>query len=150
MGKKSGYGKFLAGALIGAGIGVLFAPTSGEESRKKLKKKAEELLQKAKEIDVEEVKENISKKVSEIEDSLKDLDKEKVVSLAKEQARHIKSKAEDLVDYAKEKGTPVLENAANAVKNTTVDVLKSTLNKLEKEENTKKSTKSTKSTKKDK
>ena len=34
MEKKSGFGKFLAGAAIGAGLGVLFAPKSGKETRK--------------------------------------------------------------------------------------------------------------------
>ena len=35
--KKSGMGKFLAGLGIGAGLGILFAPKSGEETRKELK-----------------------------------------------------------------------------------------------------------------
>ena len=37
--KKHGFGKFLAGVGIGAGLGLLFAPKSGDEMRKILKKK---------------------------------------------------------------------------------------------------------------
>ena len=37
--KKKGFGKFLAGALVGAGLGVLFAPKKGSETRKELKLK---------------------------------------------------------------------------------------------------------------
>ena len=37
--KKSGLGKFLVGAGIGAGLGILFAPKSGSETRKELKQK---------------------------------------------------------------------------------------------------------------
>jgi len=34
---KKGLGKFLAGAAIGAGLGVLLAPEKGEKTRKKSK-----------------------------------------------------------------------------------------------------------------
>ena len=51
--KKSGIGKFIAGAAVGAGLGILFAPKKGSETRKDLKNKLDELIGKAKEIDVE-------------------------------------------------------------------------------------------------
>ena len=59
MEKKNGFGKFLTGALIGAGIGMLFAPKSGKELRKELKEKYDELIRRAKDIDIDEVKEYI-------------------------------------------------------------------------------------------
>ena len=37
--KKGGFGKFVCGAAIGAGLGLLFAPKSGKETREDLKKK---------------------------------------------------------------------------------------------------------------
>ena len=39
--KKSGLGKLLAGVAIGTGLGILFAPKKGEETRKELKEKIE-------------------------------------------------------------------------------------------------------------
>ena len=57
--KKNNFGKFVAGAAVGAGLGLLFAPKTGKEMRKELKKKIDELIEKTKEIDVDEVKENI-------------------------------------------------------------------------------------------
>lgn len=39
MAKNKGLGKILLGMGIGAGLGVLLAPKSGDETRKELKKK---------------------------------------------------------------------------------------------------------------
>lgn len=131
MEKKSGFGKFLAGAAIGAGLGVLFAPKSGKETRKDLKEMFDELVRKAKDIDIDEVRENIENKVEEIKAELADLDKEKVLKIAKKKAQEIGKKANDLVEYAKEKGTPVLESLASSARDKAIDVTKEVLNRLE-------------------
>ena len=132
--KKKGLGKLFAGLVIGAGLGILFAPKKGSETRTELKQKMDELLSKAKEIDANEVKENIEVKIEEIKAELKDLDKEKALKIAKKQAKNIQEKAEDLVSYAVEKGTPVLEKTAEAVREKAIAVTKEVLNKLEREE----------------
>lgn len=141
MGKKSGFGKFVGGVLVGASLGVLFAPKKGSETRKELQDKACDLIDKAKDIDIQEVEKNVAKKVEEIKKELADLDKEKVMSLAKEQAEHIKSKCNDLVKYAIQYGTPIVTKTAEAARTKTVEILKDTLAKLEKTENTKKKNK---------
>lgn len=133
MSKKKGLGKFLLGAGIGAGLGVLFAPKKGSETRRELKKKMDELIEKAKGIDVSEVKENIEIKIAEIKEELSDLDKEKVLKIAKKKAKQIQDMAEELVEYAVEKGTPVLEKTADSVRQKAIEVTKEVLNKLEKE-----------------
>lgn len=132
--KKSGFGKFALGAAIGAGLGILFAPKKGSETRRELKEKMQEMINKAKEIDIDEVKENIETKIYEIKSELEDLDKEKVLKIAKKKAGQIKDMAEELVNYAVEKGTPVLEKAANAIREKAIDVTKEVLAKLEKED----------------
>lgn len=129
--KKSGLGKFVAGAAVGVGLGILFAPKKGSETRKELKEKFDELIAKAKEIDIEEVKENIENKIEEIKAELEDLDKEKVLKIAKNKAKAIEEKAEELVSYAIEKGTPVLEKAASSVREKAIEVTKQVLAKLE-------------------
>jgi len=136
MSKKSGsgLGKFALGAALGAGLGLLFAPRKGSETRRELKKKLDELIDKAKEVDAEDVKEMLEAKLEEIKDELEDLDKEKVLKIAKEKGNKIKKKSEELVNLAVEKGTPVLESAANEVREKAVLVVKEVLNKLEKNE----------------
>ena len=134
MEKKSGFGKFLAGAAIGAGLGILFAPKKGSETRQELKEKLDELANKVKGIDVEEVRESIEAKIEEIKEELKDLDKEKVLKIAKEKGAELKKKSEELVNLAVEKGTPVLQNAAEEVRQKTIVVVKEVLNKLENKE----------------
>ena len=130
MGKK-GMGKFVFGAALGAGLGMLFAPKKGSETREELKKKLDELLDQAKEIDVDELRSDFNARVDEIKLELKDLDKEKVLSIAKEKGAELKDKAQDLVDMAKEKGTPVLKKTAEDVLNNVIKVSKETLKKLE-------------------
>ena len=131
MSRKNGLGKFVLGAAIGAGIGLLFAPRSGKETRKILKDKMDDLVKKAKELDKEEVKTAIEAKINEIKEGIKNLDKETAVELAKKQGKKIRDKAEELALYVKEKGTPVMEKTADAVRSKAIDVTKEVLNKLE-------------------
>ncbi len=132
--KKSGIGKFIAGAAIGVSLGVLFAPKSGAETRKELKQKFDEMVKKVKEIDIDEVRESFLNKIEEIKQELADLDKEKVVSIAKDRAAAIKTKLDELAKEAKEKATPVIQNAVEDLRTKTITVLKDTVKKLEEPE----------------
>ena len=58
----------------------------------------------------------------------------RVVKIAKKKAKDIQNMAEELVEYAVEKGTPVLEKAAEAIREKAIDVTKEVLNRLEKTE----------------
>jgi hypothetical protein len=73
------------------------------------------------------------------------LDEDKVKEYVNEKIADLKADAEKLVDYAKEKGTPVLEKAAEELKDEAIKVTKETLNKLEesKKADTKKTNKKT-------
>lgn len=129
--RKGGISKFVLGGLAGLGLGILFAPKKGSDTRAELKEKFDDLVKKVKDIDAEDVKEQIETKIEELKMELEDLDKEKVISIAKEKAKQIQNKAEELVDYAIDKGTPVLEKAASSVREKAILVTKDVLKKLE-------------------
>ena len=115
MSKKSKAG-FLGGVLLGAGLGVLFAPKSGEETRKELASSLSNLWDKVRGMDANEIKDKLENKLKEVETGIKELDKEKVLSVAKEKAGVLKDKCEELVQMAKDAGTPVVESAALKLK----------------------------------
>ena len=127
----SGFGKFLVGVGLGAGIGMLFAPKSGEALRKDLKEKLDEFVSEVKKIDLEDVKNNFLEKLDDLKKEIEDLDKEKVLEIAKDKSEVVKQKSLELLDYAKEKGTPVLEKAADDIRKKAIYVTKEVLNKLE-------------------
>lgn len=131
---KKGFGKFLAGASIGAALALLFAPKKGSELRSDLKNKIDELVNKTKELDKEEVKKQIEERVEKLKEEIKELDKEKVLSIAKKKSKEIVKSANNLVEYAIDKGTPVLEKLTSEVRLKAIAVTKEVLEKLEKED----------------
>lgn len=135
--KRFGIGSLLAGVGLGVGLGVLFAPQSGEKTRKELKVKMDELVAYLKGLDYNEVKDNLIDKVENLKKELEDLDKEKVLEIAKAKAEDIKKKAEELYETAIEQGKPVVEKAAKDIRNKTVVVLKGMIEKLEEEDSKK-------------
>lgn len=130
MSKKGKLG-FLGGALVGVGLGFLFAPKSGEETRKELKVQLSNLWDKVRSMDADEIKDKLESKLNEIESGLKDLDKEKVLSVAKDKANALKDKTEELINMAKDAGKPVIEDAAKNLKKNLANITKDILNKLE-------------------
>ena len=132
---KKGTGKFIFGAALGAGLGLLFAPNKGDKTRKELKEKLSKLYADAKkqikEIDKDEVKADFDKKVDDIKSLLDDMDKEKALEIAKEKSKELAKKTEELVSYAVEKGTPVVQDTAKKIKKETIKAAKSIIKKLE-------------------
>ena len=128
---NKGFGKFLVGIGIGAAAGMLLAPESGDETRKKLKKKIDKLLKEIEDLDYNEAKDNLVKKVGDLEKEIEDLNKEKVVTLAKDKAEKVKKKADQIYKEAVKQGKPAIEKAAKEVKTQTATVLKTVADKLE-------------------
>ncbi len=132
MSKKSGLGKFALGAGLGAAIALLFAPKKGSDLRKDIKKKFDAFMDDVEDLTITDIKEEFTKKVDEIKKGIEELDKETVMKAAKKKGEELKKKATELVELAKEKGTPVLEGVAEDLKEKTVAVAKEVIEKLEK------------------
>ena len=65
MGKGTGFLSFIAGAVFGAVIALLYAPTSGEELRAQIRDEADVRLQKASE-DWTKALENVQQSIDEM------------------------------------------------------------------------------------
>ena len=116
MGKKS---NLVLGMGIGLSLGILFAPKKGSETRRDLKNKMLDLVSSAKELSVNDISKMVEDKINEIRKDLNDLDKEKVLKIAKKKSEDIKKKCQDLVDLAIE------------VRDSTINVMKEMIDKLE-------------------
>ena len=132
--KNNGWKKFLAGAAVGAGLGILFAPKKGSETRQELKCSFDAFMIKVKDLDKEEVKAELESRLYDLKDALEQLDQETVLKAAKKQAKKLQDMASEFASYAVEKGTPVLEEAANKVKEVCIDTANKVVEKLENKE----------------
>lgn len=128
---KKGLGKLVLGAGLGASIALLFAPKRGSELRRDIKKKIDEFMKNVDDMTVSEIKDEFTTKVDEIKKDLDELDKETVLKVAKKKGNELKDKANELVELAKEKGTPVLEGIADDLKEKTISVAQGVIDKLE-------------------
>jgi len=131
MGKKgNGFGKLVIGAGIGAALGLLFAPKSGEETRKDLKKKADEITKKIKDIDLNELKDELSDDFRNLKEEVKNLDMDQAKIIAKDKGEELLGRIQELIGMAKEKGTPIVENAAKDLKKKVSEFLGNLSDKL--------------------
>jgi len=130
--KVKNVAKIATGMAVGAGLGILFAPKKGSETREDIKNKYNEVKTKAGKVKKEDIVKYVDKKKKEIEKQLKDLDKEKVMGVVKTKTDSIKKTCDQMIEEAKKAGNEKMEEATREFKDKTVEVLKDITKKLEK------------------
>lgn len=122
---------FVGGLVVGGIIGVLLAPKSGEESRKELKEKIEDLTLYIKNIDSETIKLEATKKLNNIRKYLEENDGSEMLEDLKDKSKEILKNLDDLAKMFKEKTDPYAQKLIGSTKELTINVLNKTLEKLE-------------------
>ena len=110
---KSGLGKFIIGAGIGFGIGLLVANKPGKETRQDIKDKFKELEEKFKTLDYDDLKKGALNKLEELKLKIQDLDQEKLENIAREKIDDIKLGIANLTKSVKKKSAPIIKKIAD-------------------------------------
>lgn len=112
---KSGLGKFIIGACIGVGIGLLVASKPGKETREDIKKKFKELEDKFRELDLTELKDGAIEKLDALKLKISNLDSEQVADFTKEKISDIKNGLVELTKSVKRKSVPVIKRIVDDI-----------------------------------
>ena len=112
---KGGLGKFIIGACVGLGIGLLVATKPGKETREDIKKKFKELEEKFRSLDLTELKDGALDKLEILKEKISDLDSDKVTSFTKEKISDIKSGLAELSKSVKKKSIPVIKRIVDDI-----------------------------------
>lgn len=128
---KSGLGKFIIGACIGVGIGLLVASKPGKETREDIKKKFKELEEKFRELDINDLKDGAIEKLEILKEKIANLDSDQVADFTKEKISDLKDGLVDLTKSVKRKSVPVIKRIVDDIS----EKLDSVNESIEKEEN---------------
>lgn len=128
---KSGLGKFIIGACIGVGIGLLVASKPGKETREDIKKKFKELEDKFRELDINDLKDGAIEKLEVLKEKIANLDSDQIADFTKEKIGDIKNGLVDLTKSVKKKSVPVIKRIVDDIS----EKLDSINESVEKEEN---------------
>ena len=128
---KSGLGKFIIGACIGVGIGLLVASKPGKETREDIKKKFKELEDKFRELDINDLKDGAIEKLEILKEKIANLDSDQIADFTKEKIGDIKDGLVDLTKSVKKKSVPVIKRIVDDIS----EKLDSINESVEKEEN---------------
>ena len=112
---KSGLGKFIIGACIGVGIGLLVASKPGKETREDIKKKFKELEDKFRELDLTELKDGAIEKLDALKHKISNLDSDQVADFTKEKISDIKNGLVELTKSVKRKSVPVIKRIVDDI-----------------------------------
>ncbi len=100
---------FIKGAVVGGLVVAFLTPKTGEEMRKVAMDKLDELKEKAKNINVEDVRDGIFKKIDELKNYLKTSTKDEILSRIFEEIKLLYEKVKRLLSFKQEPTTEIIE-----------------------------------------
>ena len=119
------------GLGIGACVGALLTPRTGEENRKLLKEKANDAYGKAKQIDFDALKTKLYDEYYGLKEKLETMDQEQAKEFAYEKAKELEAKADKVIAKAIEENKPKVEKSLIELKKKLAATLKDLSKKLE-------------------
>ncbi len=128
---RNGFGKFLMGLGVGACIGMLATSKTGEENRKIVKDTCEDLKNRAKDVDLEEIKNGLVKQYNKFISEIQDMDADDLRELANTKLAELEIKADKLIQEAKDKSMPVIEKETKELKKKVVKTLNEIADKID-------------------
>lgn len=122
---------FIMGTLVGIGIGVLIAPSKGEDTRKSLKKKVDNVITYIKTSDKDKVKSDILDNLYNLKKYLEELDNARIKSDYEKVVKKIKKEIKNIKDKVKDTSSPYINSLIDDLRNSTLVVLNNIVKKLE-------------------
>jgi len=100
---------FIKGAVVGGLVVAFLTPKTGEDMRKVAMDKLDELAEKAKHINVEEVRDGVFGKIEELKSYLASSNKDEILSRIFEEIKNLYDKVKGFVSYKQEPTTEIIE-----------------------------------------
>lgn len=114
--KQNKLSHFLAGALVGTGLGILLAPQVSSETEKEFQESFNQLIDSIKNVDIEKTKANLFNKLCEIKKEIAGISEEDAHKFVEEKYKIIDNECTELIEIAKKNDIPVVTQAAEDMK----------------------------------
>ncbi len=100
---------FIKGAVVGGLVVALLTPKTGEDMRKVAMTKLDELADKAKHINVEEVRDSVFNKIEELKNYITTSSKDEILSRIFDEIKNLYDKVKGYLSFNQEPTTEILE-----------------------------------------
>ena len=127
-------GHFFTGAIIGVGLGLLIAPKEGSETREKLKKSFNNLLDTIDNINIDKTSDSIVNKIVDLKNKITSINYEEAKEIINDKKEILDNECDNLIkEIKKEKAPKVVENVKK-IKRKTNNLANDVIEKIDQKE----------------